>query len=249
MTKRKTPAKPATHRTPWRLEKITRPDDPPIAIEEIGHRFNRQRIAVFEDGRRILEAAPQDHHSEIKKRSIRALRDAGITVPDDPKENADRQGWHDAIIGAAVDPSKHSQTSPAGLAARLLFLCVRLEQYEAEGAPARLVIPIAQALGRLDALAMVYRKDDEFRAAGQREAQRVNERGREKRAKTPPATDEDRAEWVRLWDEEFKDLTANRAAPLIAERCGADDPTRYAQTIRKHLGETNRKRQAGLVEP
>ena len=113
----------------------------------------------------------------------------------------------------------------------------------------REVIRAALLLGRLDALAMVYRKDDEFRAAGQREAQRVNERGREKRAKTPPATDEDRAEWVRLWDEEFKDLTANRAAPLIAERCGADDPTRYAQTIRKHLGETNRKRQAGLVEP
>ncbi len=213
----------------------------------IGRRFTKVEAAESPDGGQVQEIDRAMHatRTQMRARSIRILEDAGIPVSDLLAESPGGSMLRDRVVNYLG----HSADSALGLAARIVELSSLLDRYEAEGAPMREVIRAALLLGRLDALAMVYRKDDEFRAAGQREAQRVNERGREKRAKTPPATDEERAEWVRLWDEEFKDLTANRAAPLIAERCGADDPTRYAQTIRKHLGETNRKRQAGLVEP
>ena len=214
---------------------------------KIGKRFTKVKAVEFSDGGQHQEIDREMHatRAQMRTRSIRILEDAGIRTAESLAESPGGSMLLDLVLNSLDHPAD----SALGLAARIVELCNRLDWYEAEGAPMREVIRAALLLGRLDALARVYHKDDEFRAAGQREAQRVNERGREKRAKTPPATDEERAEWVRLWDEEFKDLTANRAAPLIAERCGADDPTRYAQTIRKHLGETNRKRQAGLVEP
>jgi hypothetical protein len=200
---------------------------------KVGKRFTKVKAVEFSDGGQHQEIDTDMHatRAQMRARSIRILEAAGIPV----SELLEAAPGGSMLQDRVLNYLDHPADSELGLAARIVELCNRLDVYEAEGAPMREVIRAALLLGRLDALARVYRVDDAMRASGLAAAQKSNEKGRTKRAKTPPATPEERAEWVRLWDEEFKGMSANKAAPLIAEREGYDGPKRSAQTIRKHL--------------
>ena len=213
------------------------PDDPEIdrigRPVKIGQRFTKVKAVEFSDGGQHQEIDREMYatRAQMRDRSIRILEDAGIRAAESLAESPGGSMLLDLVLNSL----DHPDDSALGLAARIVELCNRLDVYEAEGAPLRVVIRLALLLGRLDALARVYRADDAMRTSGLAAAQKANEKGRTKRPKTPPATDEERAEWVRLWDEEFKGMKANKAAPLIAAQCGAADPQKYAQTISKHL--------------
>lgn len=213
---------------------VTTPDAPETGRPvKIGKRFTKVKAVEFSDGTQHQEIDREMHatRAQMRARSIRILEDAGIPVSDLLEMGPGGSLLRDRVVNYL----DHPPDSQLGLAARIVELCNRLDWYEAEGAPLRVVIPAALLLGRLDALAKVYRADDAMRTSGLAAAQKANEKGRTKRPKTPPATDEERAEWVRLWDEEFKGMKANKAAPLIAAQCGAADPEKYAQTIRRYL--------------
>lgn len=196
-------------------------------------RFTKVKAVEFSDGAQHQEIDREMHatRAQMRTRSIRILEDAGIRAAESLEESPGGSMLRDLVLNSLDHPAD----SALGLAAQIVELCNRLDWYEAEGAPLRVVIPAALLLGRLDALARVYRTDDAMRTSGLAAAQKANEKGRTKRPKTPPATDEERAEWVRLWDEEFKGMSANKAALLIAAQCGDADPQKHAQTIRRHL--------------
>lgn len=224
---RKQPTPPATHRTPWPLENMLDPAGPPEAVEEVGAQFNRAKVAVFPDGRRVQEMRLQPHYREIKARSILILEEAGIPVPENPKENPDRlRAGDDAVLGVTVDPVRHPYESAVGIAARLLFLCIRLERYEAEGAPVRHVIPVAQALGMLDFMAKVYGT----LSPRQAEASLLGAEARK------IYSDEDRARWWELWCQKKArnpSLKPSSTARTIAKECGHEPAA--VRTIRDHL--------------
>lgn len=211
------------------------PDDPEIdrigRPVKIGQRFTKVKAVEFSDGGQHQEIDREMHatRAQMRTRSIRILEDAGIRTAESLAESPGGSMLLDLVLNSLDHPAD----SALGLAARIVELCNRLDWYEAEGAPLRVVIPAALLLGRLDALAKVYRMEKEFRDAGG--ASKAKGTKRPKRPKEADATDEDRAEWVRLWDEEFKGMSANKAAPLIAAQCGDADPQKHAQTIRKHL--------------
>lgn len=224
-------------------------DETPNAPEigrpvKVGKRFTKVKAVEFSDGGQHQEIDRDMHatRAQMRARSIRILEDAGIRAAESLEESPGGSMLRDLVLNALGHPAD----SPQGLAARIVELCNRLDWYEAEGAPMREVIRAALLLGRLDALARVYRVDEEFRDDGR--ASKANGTKRPKRPKAPDATDEERAEWVRLWDDHHAGLTANKAAPLIAAQCGDADPEKYAQTIRKHLKKIELER-AGLVKP
>ncbi|NRT58358.1 hypothetical protein [Sphaerotilus uruguayifluvii] len=214
----------------------------------VGRRFTKVRAIEHPvDGYGLMvepDRAMYATREEMRARSIRILEAAGIPVSEllekGPAGSILR--WH------VVEYLEHPPDSELGLAARIVEQCNHLDGYEELGYPVSTIISTALHLGRLDALARVYRIDQEIREDGLLKAAEVHKRGRTKRPKAPPATDEDRAEWVRLWRTEFKGLSANKAAPLIAAQCGAEgeeDQQRVAQTIRKHLKKQNVITQAG----
>lgn len=217
----------------------------------VGQRFSKGTATEWPDGTRSAPLGCRDLHStreEMRARSIRILEAAGLPVSEllekGPAGSILR--WH------VVEYLEHPSDSELGLAARIVEQCNHLDGYEELGYPVSTIISTALHLGRLDALARVYRIDQEIREDGLQKAAEAHKRGRTKRPKAPPATDEDRAEWVRLWQTEFKGQSANKAAPLIAAQCGAEgeeDQQRVAQTIRKHLKETERNHASGLVDP
>lgn len=213
----------------------------------VGRRFSRVEATEYPDGARH-QSIDSDLHAtraRMRARSVRVLEAEGVPVAGLLAQAPGGSMLRDYVLNNLDRPAD----SAVGLAARIVELCCTLDAIEETGAaPMREAIRLAMLLGRLDALAKVYRVDQEIREDGLQKAAEAHKRGRTKRPKAPPATDEDRAEWVRLWRTEFNGLSANKAAPLIAAQCGAEgeeDQQRVAQTIRKHLKKQNVITQAG----
>jgi hypothetical protein len=191
---------------------------------KIGKRFTKVKAVEFSDGTQHQEIDREMHatREQMRARSIRILEDAGIPVSESLEDAPGGSMLRDLVLNSLDHPAD----SALGLAARIVELCNRLDWYEAEGAPLRVVIPAALLLGRLDALAKVYRVTEDTTAP-------ELQKGPEARRKYTKAK---RDEWVKVWREmkaRNPSLTPNGASPEIAKRCNRDG--KGARSIREHL--------------
>ena len=106
---------------------------------KIGKRFTKVKAVEFSDGTQHQEIDREMHatREQMRARSIRILEDAGIPVSESLEDAPGGSMLRDLVLNSLDHPAD----SALGLAARIVELCNRLDWYEAEGAPLRVVIP------------------------------------------------------------------------------------------------------------
>lgn len=192
----------------------------------VGRRFTKVRAIEHPvDGYGLmveLDRAMYATREEMRARSIRILEAAGIPV----SELLERSPYGSLVRDYVLNSLDHPSDSELGLAARIVELCNHLDGYEELGYPASQIISTALHLGRLDALAKVYRITDETTAPALR-------KGGEARRKY---TDKDRERWAARWHE-LRAVNGRMSFSAAAARIAADfgDGRGAERTIREYL--------------
>lgn len=213
MISRKKPATPATVKAD-EARRVT-----------VGRRFSLVEAIEYPDGARH-QSIDSDLHAtraQMRARSVRVLEAECVPVAALLAQAPGGSMLRDYVLNNLDRPAD----SAVGLAARIVELCCTLDTIEETGAaPMREVIRLAMLLGRLDALARVYRVTEETSAP-------VLRMGSEARRKY---TDEDRKRWTARWNElraVNSRMSFSDAAARIAAAFGHGKSAE--RTIREHL--------------